>query len=324
MDIIYLQFISCHLYILFYSVFVHCSLIHTDFSRPKTYFYQLTMHGSVSTFQLKTSDGHVWKQGCHPSPCMLSDLNCTFHLFPLSSTYTRQPHLSPFSSIKISASKMALPFFLGCVFCLWAVLCVSVNVAQEEDPELQRCKHQCEFHREASERRRRECEQKCEDYYREHQGPVVDPEKQLRQCLKQCELLEAGRQRDQCRQECLQRYEQKHLDEGRGKDEKYKQQQHLGEGGREDEDKDYPFVFRDQNFASFRTDRGEVKILEKFDQRSRLLRGLKNYRVICLEANPQTFVVPTHYDADIVGFVVRGISLLPSSVFTTIVLIVNF
>ena len=129
----------------------------------------------------------------------------------------------------------------------------------------------------------------------------MDPEKQLRECLKQCELLQPGMEGEQCRRECRQRYcQQQHLDEG-------------GEEQQEQEEKDYSFVFRDQNFASVRTDMGEMRILEKFDQRSRLLRGLKNYRFISLEANPQTFVVPTHYDADIVGFLSRGkYLLLPS------------
>lgn len=66
-------------------------------------------------------------------------------------------------------------------------------------------------------------------------------------------------------------------------------------------------MFDDQHFTTkIGTQHGEVKILQNFKERSKLLRGIENYRVAILEADPQTFIVPNHWDAEAVIFVAKG------------------
>ncbi|THG06306.1 hypothetical protein TEA_010062 [Camellia sinensis var. sinensis] len=74
-----------------------------------------------------------------------------------------------------------------------------------------------------------------------------------------------------------------------------------------DVDKDRPYVFEDHHFTiETETQRGRVRLLPKFTERSKLLRGIENYRLAILETEPQTFVVPNHRDADGIFFVTRG------------------
>ncbi|CAL5432987.1 unnamed protein product [Camellia sinensis] len=68
-----------------------------------------------------------------------------------------------------------------------------------------------------------------------------------------------------------------------------------------------PYVFEDHHFTiETETQRGRVRLLPKFTERSKLLRGIENYRLAILETEPQTFVVPNHRDADGIFFVTRG------------------
>ncbi|KAK9197906.1 hypothetical protein WN944_013089 [Citrus x changshan-huyou] len=70
--------------------------------------------------------------------------------------------------------------------------------------------------------------------------------------------------------------------------------------GQEEEDEN-PYVFHKHHFTSrVTTQHGRVAFLPKFTQRSKLLRGLEKYRLDILIANPQTFITPTHLDADVV------------------------
>ncbi|VAH95941.1 unnamed protein product [Triticum turgidum subsp. durum] len=59
-----------------------------------------------------------------------------------------------------------------------------------------------------------------------------------------------------------------------------------------------------------RSDHGFVKALRPFDEVSRLLRGIRNYRVAIMEVNPRAFVVPGLTDADGVGYVAQGEGVL--------------
>lgn len=46
-----------------------------------------------------------------------------------------------------------------------------------------------------------------------------------------------------------------------------------------------------------RSEQGSLRVLRPFDKVSRLLRGIRDYRVAVLKANPRSFVVPIHTDA---------------------------
>nr|ACJ65515.1 globulin 3B [Triticum aestivum] len=74
-----------------------------------------------------------------------------------------------------------------------------------------------------------------------------------------------------------------------------------GEGERDEEhgDSRRPYVFGPRSFRSIiRSDHGFVKALRPFDEVSRLLRGIRNFRVAIMEVNPRSFVVPGLTDAD--------------------------
>ncbi|XP_050235910.1 vicilin Cor a 11.0101-like [Mercurialis annua] len=68
-----------------------------------------------------------------------------------------------------------------------------------------------------------------------------------------------------------------------------------------------PYVFEEKHFTTtFEDPLGKISVLEKFDKNSTLLHGIENYRVGIMEANPQAFIVPSHWDADGVLFVANG------------------
>jgi len=72
-----------------------------------------------------------------------------------------------------------------------------------------------------------------------------------------------------------------------------------------------PYVFGPRSFQRIiGSDQGFIKALRPFNEESRLLRGIKNYRVAFMEANPRTFIVPGFTDADGIGYVAQGEGVL--------------
>ncbi|KAF5937395.1 hypothetical protein HYC85_024901 [Camellia sinensis] len=102
------------------------------------------------------------------------------------------------------------------------------------------------------------------------------------------------------------------MEEGRGKTDRVVN--HVVYEGSEEESErqeqqqsSKPYVLEDHHFTiETETQRGRVRLLPKFTERSKLLRGIENYRLAILETEPQTFVVPNHWDADGIFFVTRG------------------
>jgi hypothetical protein len=83
-----------------------------------------------------------------------------------------------------------------------------------------------------------------------------------------------------------------------------------GEHGQEQESR-RPYVFGPRSFQRIvRSEQGFIKAIRPFQEESRLLRGIKNYRVAIMEANPRSFMVPGFSDADGVGYVAQGLSAL--------------
>ena len=67
------------------------------------------------------------------------------------------------------------------------------------------------------------------------------------------------------------------------------------------------YQFEDEDFESrVETDEGSVQVLQRFTKRFKLLRGIENYRVAILEADPLTFISPAHFHAELVLFVAKG------------------
>ncbi|CAN4093697.1 unnamed protein product [Withania somnifera] len=135
---------------------------------------------------------------------------------------------------------------------------------------------------------------------------TIDPE--LKRCKHQCKALQqiTEHQREECYDMC-EKYQ-------RGKQQKEEEtSSFFPYRGREEgeeweqEGENNPYVFEDQHFiTAIKTQHGRVRVLPKFTERSKLLKGIENYRLAFLEANPQTFVVPNHWNADAVLFVAQG------------------
>ncbi|KAF5727051.1 hypothetical protein HS088_TW22G00738 [Tripterygium wilfordii] len=212
-----------------------------------------------------------------------------------------------------------------------AILVLSVVVLgalATKDPELETCKHECEQQHQYDKKQKQDCKEECERYSKEkkerereregHGGRGGDREdaegiieredpqkKHLKQCQSQCER-QAGQERALCRLRCAQKYGGK--SEGRGdEDVSYKRQEEEEEERGSEQEERNPYVFEDEHFSSVhKTEHGRIDVLQRFNKRSKLLKGIENYRFVVLEANPQTFITPCHLDAEAVLFVAKG------------------
>ncbi|KAI4304048.1 hypothetical protein MLD38_039612 [Melastoma candidum] len=161
-----------------------------------------------------------------------------------------------------------------------------------KEEKLDMCLGRCKEILSARERRR--------DWERERE---VDGNGGDDQCTRKCERYGKGQERQLCRFRCSRRggpggkpaFLNNHLLTnyygGRGR----------GEGRMN------PYYFPADRFRTLYGSReGEVRVLERFDEGSELLKGLKNVRLAVLEADPGTFVLPHHTDADCVFVVLNG------------------
>ncbi|KAK1399076.1 Vicilin-like antimicrobial peptides 2-2 [Heracleum sosnowskyi] len=142
-----------------------------------------------------------------------------------------------------------------------------------------------------------------------HGGQGQDPKKEYSECRKKCQReSEPGRRehqpQDDCERQCKEQYEERQ--------EKGGDSNPITEG--ESQQDNNPYVFEDRHFQTISTQHGRLRVLPKFSDHSKHLRGLVSaFRFAFLEANPQTFVLPQHIDAELILVVVQGrgrISLL--------------
>ncbi|RDX87349.1 Sucrose-binding protein, partial [Mucuna pruriens] len=121
-------------------------------------------------------------------------------------------------------------------------------------------------------------------------------------CLHNPKYSESDKQ--MCVQSCDKYYGTKQEEETRGK----KESPTRKEEGQEEEN---PFVFEHEDFdTEVETEGGRIRVLHKFTKKSKLLRGIENFRLSILEAKAHTFVSPRHYDSDVVLFVLKGQAVL--------------
>nr|AAK28402.1 7S globulin [Elaeis guineensis] len=204
-----------------------------------------------------------------------------------------------------------VPFLL-----LLSILFVSATLtfsATTEDPKqrLERCKQECRESRQG-ERQERRCVSQCEERYErerreqeerkgqgEERGRREEPEKRLEECRRECREQAERRERRECEKRCEEEYKEHR---GRSKD-KEEGEEGRGEKRRESD----PYFFDEESFLHrVRTEHGHVRVLRNFLEKSKLLLGVANYRVAILETNPNTFVLPSHWDAEALLFVARG------------------
>ncbi|XP_058110978.1 vicilin Car i 2.0101-like isoform X2 [Magnolia sinica] len=176
-----------------------------------------------------------------------------------------------------------------------------------EDPiqQLKQCQKDCRQRQPGNIECQRHCKQQYEEQTEQGHGDgemeQEDPKQQLQKCRHQCR--QHHHHQSECEQWCK---------------EQYKEQ--TGQGGGDDLDREVmqmerneeqvmnnPYFFDEQSFNHrVWTEEGNIRVLKRFSRQSKLLQGIDNYRLVILEANPNTFIIPNHWDAEEVLYVVRG------------------
>lgn len=133
-----------------------------------------------------------------------------------------------------------------------------------------------------------------------------DPE--LSHCLQQCRQSERLRedQKKECERKCEDYIREKRSREGGDESWRWEegQSEEREQQGESDENE---YVFQEQHYEQVvESQEGRIRVLKKFTERSNLLKGIENYRLGFIEANPRTFIAPVHVDADTIYFVARG------------------
>lgn len=181
-----------------------------------------------------------------------------------------------------------IPFLL-----LLSILFVSATLtlsATTEDPErrLKRCKQECRESSHGEQERR--CVSRCEERY--------EQEKRLEECERECREQARGREQRECEKRCEEEYKKR-----RGGSRREEERE---EGKTEKRRESDPYFFDEESFLRQVTEHGHVKVLRNFYEKSKLLLGVANYRVAILGANPNTVVLPRHWDAEALIFVAKG------------------
>ncbi|KAD4584463.1 hypothetical protein E3N88_22064 [Mikania micrantha] len=231
---------------------------------------------------------------------------------------------------------MAVKGKICVVFLLFAAVAfISASASfgmSENDEEIRVCKMMCEFSGEDDKPR---CIKKCEEYHpekqkREGEGgegrgtghggssdrrgggggsgdrqdiilamEEQDVRKMVEQCHQSCQGSQGEQQRPQCFQTCMQK-RFRDYERSRGHDTRTRRTDKRQQSNN-------PYVFKDQHFtARLETEHGNLRVLQKFTDRSDLFQGIEKYRFAYLVAEPQTFVIPNHWDADTLVFVANG------------------
>ncbi|CAL5201855.1 unnamed protein product [Lathyrus oleraceus] len=72
-----------------------------------------------------------------------------------------------------------------------------------------------------------------------------------------------------------------------------------------------PFIFKSNKFQTlFENENGHIRLLQKFDQRSKIFENLQNYRLLEYKSKPHTIFLPQHTDADYILVVLSGKAIL--------------
>ncbi|RRT52425.1 hypothetical protein B296_00028027 [Ensete ventricosum] len=84
-------------------------------------------------------------------------------------------------------------------------------------------------------------------------------------------------------------------------------EQERGEEAEGERRENNPYYFGERSYEHWsRSEHGRFKVLERFSRRSELLIGIENYRLAIMEAEPETFIMPSHWDAEEVFYVMEG------------------
>ncbi|KAK2415593.1 vicilin seed storage protein [Trifolium repens] len=77
------------------------------------------------------------------------------------------------------------------------------------------------------------------------------------------------------------------------------------------QDQENPFLFNSNNVQTlFENENGHIRLLQRFDNRSKIFENLQNYRLLEYKSKPHTLFLPQHNDADFVLAVLNGRGIL--------------
>ncbi|GAU18118.1 hypothetical protein TSUD_248190 [Trifolium subterraneum] len=76
-------------------------------------------------------------------------------------------------------------------------------------------------------------------------------------------------------------------------------------------DQENPFLFKYNRFQTlFENENGHIRLLQRFDKRSKIFENLQNYRLLEYNSKPHTLFLPQHNDADFILAVLSGRAIL--------------
>ncbi|PIA51252.1 hypothetical protein AQUCO_01100237v1 [Aquilegia coerulea] len=171
---------------------------------------------------------------------------------------------------------------------------------RDPQQEYQQCQRRCQVDPRSPARgqQQQQCQQRCEERRQEQERQ----QQEYQQCQQRCQQQEQGQGKQQQQQRCQQRCE----------DERQPQEQRdNAQEQPQEEERNNPYFLDEQSFKErIKTEHGYTRVSRRFSKISNLLRGIENYRLGFFEANPSTFLIPHHLDADAIFVVVQGRGLI--------------
>ncbi|PIA50993.1 hypothetical protein AQUCO_01100067v1 [Aquilegia coerulea] len=173
---------------------------------------------------------------------------------------------------------------------------------RDPQQEYQQCQRRCQVDprspAQGQQQQQQQCQQRCEERRQEQERQ----QQEYQQCRQRCQQQEQGQGKQQQQQRCQQRCE----------DERQRQEQRDNAQEKpQEEERNNPYFLDEQSFKErIKTEHGYTRVSRRFSKISNLLRGIENYRLGLFEANPSTFLIPHHLDADAIFVVVQGRGLI--------------
>ncbi|XP_058770902.1 sucrose-binding protein-like [Vicia villosa] len=131
-----------------------------------------------------------------------------------------------------------------------------------------------------------------------------DEDPKVTTCKDHCEVEHQYDEEDKriCKEEC-EDYIKKKQERQTHKEREEKEQ----EKEQEQEEDENPYVFENNDFETkIDTEDGRVLILNKFHEKSKLLKNIENYGLAVLEIKANAFLSPHHYDSEAILFNIKG------------------
>ncbi|KAK8709622.1 hypothetical protein V6N13_060635 [Hibiscus sabdariffa] len=218
-----------------------------------------------------------------------------FQAFTFNKYITVDQSLPSHSIAMVTSSSRS--FFIVLLFSLvlsFGLLCSAADpfrTRTEEDPRerYRDCRRRCE--RETrGEREQDRCEERCDRKFRQEQEEKEGGRRRLGSRFEECQQWcqqQGQRQQLHCQQQCRREFQEE----------------------REGEHQSHnPYYFPRRRYAQarFQEDNGNFWVLQKFADKSRFLKGINEYRIALIEANPNTFALPHHCDAEKIYVVTNG------------------